>query len=115
MPVPEARAADVRAAELLERLPASLGAAAVHRNGTTVVAVDPVEVVAADGAAALAALDSFAPGFWVGFLSFELGHAVEHVDALGASREEPHVPDLLFARFAARALVDPHGNRRDRG
>ena len=58
---------------------------------------------------ALAALDDLAPGFWVGWCSFELGHAAERVVARGASRETPSVPDVVFARFDALAVVDEGG------
>jgi para-aminobenzoate synthetase component 1 len=91
----------------------------VVRVGTgTVVAADPVEVVAADGNDALAALDTLTPGWWAGFLSFDLGRAVEHVDARLVA--EDAVPDLLLARYDARLVIDddarlegsPSGRRR---
>jgi para-aminobenzoate synthetase component 1 len=84
----------------------------------TVVAADPVEVVAADGLDALAALDTLTPGWWAGFLSFDLGRAVEHVDARLTA--DTAVPDLLLARYDARLIIDtdtrfegtPSGRRR---
>ena len=63
----------------------------------------------AGGADAFAALDALAPGFWVGWCSFELGHAVERVVARGASTEPASVPDAVFARFDALAVVDARG------
>ena len=84
----------------------------------TVVAADPVEVVAADGFDALAALDTLTPGWWAGFLSFDLGRAVERVDARLTA--DAAVPDLLLARYDARLMIDgdtrfegsPSGRRR---
>jgi len=82
----------------------------VLRTGTgTVVAADPVEVVAADGNDAFAALDTLAPGWWAGFLSFDLGRAVEHVDARLVGDDA--VPDLLLARYDARLVVDENHAR----
>ncbi len=63
---------------------------------------------------AFAALDALAPGFWVGWCSFELGHAAERVVARGASTEPATVPDLVFARFDALAVIDPRGGIRVR-
>ena len=47
----------------------------VRRGRTTVVGVEPDDVVVASGLEAFAALDRLAPGFWVGWCAFELGHA----------------------------------------
>ena len=77
----------------------------------TVVAADPVEVVAADGFDALAALDTLTPGWWAGYLSFDLGRAVERVDARLTA--DAAVPDLLLARYDARLIID--GNTRFEG
>jgi para-aminobenzoate synthetase component 1 len=54
-------------------------------------------------------LDGLGPGTWVGWCSFELGHAIEPVGAVGASREAPAVPDVVLARFAAHAVVAADG------
>jgi para-aminobenzoate synthetase component 1 len=75
----------------------------------TVVAADPVEIVCADGADALAALDTLTPGWWAGFLSFDLGRAVEHVDA--RLRADDAIPGLLLARYDARLVTDDDGMR----
>ena len=75
----------------------------------TIVAADPVEVVAADGNDALAALDTLTPGWWAGFLSFDLGRAVEHVDARLIADDA--VPDLLLARYDARLVIDDNTGR----
>jgi len=79
---------------------------AVVRDGArTVVAVGPAEVVAMSGPEALARLDRLTPGWWAGFLAYELGRCVERVvprvvDDLG-------LPDVLLARFDARLVLDP--------
>ena len=71
-----------------------------------VVATEPVEVVQVSGPTAWAALDDLAPGFWCGFATFELGHAVERVEAGRAGNDgAPRLPDLAFARFASVELV----------
>jgi len=81
-----------------------------------VVATDPVEVVEVSGPAAWAALDDLAPGFWAGFATFELGHAVERVEGGRAAFDgSPRLPDLAFVRFArAEPVVDsPYPARAD--
>jgi para-aminobenzoate synthetase component 1 len=100
---------DAVAATLLARLPPDVGAVACRRGHHTVVGVAPEDVVAADGVAALSALDALAPGFWVGWCAFELGHAVERVAPDSATREAPAVPDVCFARFRSAARIAPDG------
>ena len=78
-----------------------------------IAAADPVEVVAATGPEAFARLATLTPGWWAGFLSYDLGRAVERVgtrivDDLG-------LPDLLLARYEARAVTDPRGSRIEAG
>ncbi|MEX2100862.1 MAG: anthranilate synthase component I family protein [Acidimicrobiia bacterium] len=105
------------AASLLRQLPPDLGAIAMRHRDHTVVAAEPEEVFVAPGAEGLAGLDRLTPGFWAGFLAFELGHAVERVTSPltaghamgGASREAAAVPDVVFARFDARALISSDG------
>jgi para-aminobenzoate synthetase component 1 len=73
-----------------------------------VVATDPVEVVEASGSAAWGALDDLAPGFWAGFATYELGHAVERVEPGRATFDgSPRLPDLALVRFARVDPVDP--------
>jgi para-aminobenzoate synthetase component 1 len=85
---------------------------AVVRDGdATILALDPLEVVRADGATALAALDSLTPGWWAGFLAYDLGRAIEPVRA---RRPDAHpapagLPDVALVRFAARAELVPEG------
>jgi para-aminobenzoate synthetase component 1 len=109
------RHADLVASGLVSSLPPGAGATAVRRGRSTVVGVAPAEVLVASGPDAFAALDALDPGFWVGWCSFELGHAAERVLARGASSEPATVPDLVFARFDALAVIDPRGGIRVRG
>ena len=87
----------------------------VVRSGrTTVVAAEPVEVVAAWGDDALDALDRLTPGWWAGVLSYDLGRSIERVvprhgeeQLLGdrVVEEDRGVPDVLLARYDARLVV----------
>jgi len=103
------RLSDTVASGLVARLPAGSTAAAVRRGDATVVGVAPAEVVWANGSGALDRLDGLAPGFWVGWCSFELGHTLERVPPQVASLEPPSVPDLVFVRFDALAVVAADG------
>jgi para-aminobenzoate synthetase component 1 len=107
--------ADVVASGLVSSLPPGVAVAAVRHGRSSVVGVAPCDVVVASGGAAFDALDSLPPGFLVGWCSFELGHAAERVVPRGASLEAPCVPDVVFARFDALAVVDPRGRVRVRG
>jgi len=109
------RHADLVASGLVSSLPAGSTVASVRRGRSTVVGVAPAEIVSASGAAGFAALDELSPGFWVGWCAFELGHAAERVVPRGASTEAPSVPDVVFARFDALAVVDPRGGIAVRG
>ena len=82
---------------------------AIRSGDTTIVGVTPSEIFMGAGTEGLTALDTMGPGFWAGFLSFELGHALERVVPRGASRDVATVPDVLFARFDARAVIAPDG------
>jgi para-aminobenzoate synthetase component 1 len=103
------RLSDTVASGLVARLPAGSTAAAVRRGDATVVGVAPAEVVVANGPGALDRLDALAPGFWVGWCSFELGHTLERVPPRVASLEPASVPDLVFVRFDALAVVAADG------
>jgi para-aminobenzoate synthetase component I len=103
------RRSDTVASGLIARLPPDASVAAVRRGRSTLVGVDPAEVVVASGPEAFGALDELEPGFWVGWCSFELGHASERVVPRGGSLEAPSVPDAVFARFDALAVVDERG------
>ncbi len=56
-----------------------------------------------------ARLDGLGPGFWIGWCSFELGHSLERVPRRAASAEPATVPDVVFARFGAVAVVAADG------
>jgi hypothetical protein len=103
------RLSDTVASGLIARLPVESAAMAVRRGDTTVVGVAPTEVVVANGPGAIGRLDALGPGFWVGWCSFELGHTLERVPPRAASLEPALVPDLLFARFDALAVVAADG------
>ena len=82
----------------------------IQRVGSsTHVAADPVEVIAADGNDALGALDALTPGWWVGFLAYDLGRSIEHVDARHPCGRT--LPDLLLARYDARFVIEEHDTR----
>jgi para-aminobenzoate synthetase component 1 len=97
------------ASALLAHLPDDVAVAAWRRGDRVVVGLGAAETVAASGADALGALDRLAPGLWVGFLAYELGHAIERVATGVAGRAPREVPDLVLVRFDARAQVDRGG------
>ncbi|HMF03288.1 MAG TPA: anthranilate synthase component I family protein [Acidimicrobiia bacterium] len=102
------------AAALLAALPATVDAAVVRDGPRAVVAAAPDAVVVASGAEALDCVDRLPAGWWAGFLAYELGGAVERVapgrrTAGGSS--ELGAPDLVFARFPARLVLDPASGR----
>src|SRR3954464_16096498 len=109
------RLADTVAAALLARIPGDAGAAVFRRGQHTVVGADPDEVAVGNGPAALSLLDRLAPGLWVGWCAFELGHALERVVPRSASLDERSVPDAVFARFGAVASVAADGTIAVRG
>ncbi len=105
------KGAPLSAAAVLARLPAAVDAAVVRAGRHVVVAAEPDAVEVSSGARALELLDRLPPGWWAGFLTYELGAAVERV-ALGAhGADEPRLPDLVVARFPARLLLDPTTGR----
>jgi len=78
-------------------------------GASTLVAAEPAEVVVADGSDALAVLDDLEPGWWAGYLSYDLGRAVEAVRTRLPA--DPQLPDLVLARYDARLVVDAEGSR----
>ena len=104
------RLSDTVASALIARLPVGCTATAVRRGETTVVSAGAAEVVVADGPGAIDRLDALGPGFWVGWCTFELGHTLERVPPRAATLEPASVPDLLFVRFAAVAVVRADGS-----
>jgi para-aminobenzoate synthetase component 1 len=102
------------AAALLSALPATVDAAVVRDGPRFVVAAAPDAFRVASGADALAALDGLTPGWWAGFLTYELGGAIEQVSPRSHPNgrdDEPPLPDLVLARFPARLVLDPASGR----
>jgi para-aminobenzoate synthetase component 1 len=105
------RMGDVRAelvpdlGSLLARCPRGADLVVVRDGASTVLALEPDEVIRAAGHEALTALDELSGGWWAGFLAYDLGRAVERVPAL--IPPHPAVPDLLLARFDARLVLEP--------
>lgn len=84
-----------------------IGDIAVVRDGDSIVlATEPSRVIRLDGPEALDALDALDKGWWAGFLSYDLGRAVERVtpraDTHGSG---PVIPDLVLAKFEQRRVV----------
>jgi para-aminobenzoate synthetase component I len=98
---------------LLARLPQGADLAVVRDGPDTVIALEPAEVCRADGADALQALDRIDEGWWAGFCSYDLGRAIERVPERNGS--DITVPDVLFARFDARLVIEPSGAIRIEG
>lgn len=90
---------------MLAGLPAGIDAVVVRAGDRFVVAVEPDLVVSASGAAALDQLDRLPPGWWAGYLAYDLGRAVERVD--DRPGDAASLPDLVLARFGARLVIDP--------
>ncbi|HVL81993.1 MAG TPA: chorismate-binding protein [Actinomycetota bacterium] len=89
-------------------LPREVGAVLLSSGRSTILAAAPEEVVEASGPDALKALVGLAPGWWAGFLSYDLGRATEPFPTLNPP--DPILPDLLLARFGARLEMRPgHG------
>ncbi len=99
------------AADVLSALPPSVDAAVVRDGRRVVVAAEPDEVRVASGPAALDVLDRLGPGWWAGFLAYELGRSVERVSRRERRDGGPPLPDLLLARFPARLVLDPASGR----
>ncbi|HEU5447484.1 MAG TPA: hypothetical protein VFW57_00570, partial [Acidimicrobiia bacterium] len=85
---------------VLAALPRDADLAVVRRDGRQwVVGVAPDARIEASGAEALGRLDRLDGGWWAGWLSYDLGRAVERVE-----RRRPDdlgLPDLALARFDA--------------
>ena len=91
---------------MLAALPATVDVAVVRDGPRFVVAAEPDDVRVASGTDALAVLDSLPPGWWAGFLTYELGGAVERVAPCERAGDAPPLPDLVLARFPARLVLD---------
>lgn len=77
---------------------AARGCAVVRVGGSWIAGTRPARVVAARGADVFAALDEIeGGGFWVGYLAYDAGRAIEHI--VPRTDDDLGVPDLAFARF----------------
>ncbi|MGH9023290.1 MAG: anthranilate synthase component I family protein [Acidimicrobiia bacterium] len=94
---------------LLGMLPRDADLAVVRDGDRWLVGVHPDDLVLSRGSAAFSALDQLQQGWWAGFLSYDLGRAVEHVVA--RSTDDLNLPDLALARFDARLELDESGIR----
>jgi para-aminobenzoate synthetase component 1 len=88
----------------LAALPRECTSVAVRRGRSWVIGADPDEVVVARGAPAFGALNSLSPGWWAGFLSYDLGREVEATPNLAL--DDRGIPDLVLARFDSRLVLD---------
>ncbi|MCZ7530407.1 MAG: anthranilate synthase component I family protein [Acidimicrobiia bacterium] len=103
-------------------LPRDCGRVVVRDGRRTVVGVQPDALVVADGPAALERLGTLEPGWWAGYISYDIGRAVEHVTPRpgavpgsavpgsagpGSAGPGSAVPDLVLGRFDARLVIDP--------
>ncbi len=84
-------------------LPPDEGLVAVRDGDRTIIGVRPDAVLRSSGPEALAALDEI-EGWWAGFLSYDLGRAVERVDP--RAEDDLRLPDVLLGRFDARLVLD---------
>jgi para-aminobenzoate synthetase component I len=104
---------DATAARVAVSLPHDVPFAIVRDGRRTVMACAPAELVVASGRAALEQLDDLAAGWWAGFVAYELGHAIERVVPRPSPSPPPSppLPDLVLARFDARAVIGPEPDR----
>jgi para-aminobenzoate synthetase component I len=89
---------------ILAALPRDEPAAVGLDGSRAVVACGAEEIVTVDGANAFDRLDRLGPGWWAGFLSYELGRSVERVEPRRAPSSP--FPDMYFIRFGAYAEID---------
>jgi para-aminobenzoate synthetase component I len=100
--------APLTAAAVLARIPATVDAAVVRDGREVCIAAEPDAVEVASGRRAFDVLDRLTPGWWAGFLTYELGAAVERIAPSLHARDGDALllPDLVLARFPARLVVD---------
>jgi para-aminobenzoate synthetase component I len=107
--------APLSAAAVLARVPTTVDATIVRAGTDLVIAAEPDAVVLGSGPEALDVLDRLPPGWWAGFMTYELGHAVERVTPRpgGDGRNDPSWPDVVLARFPVRLVLDARSGRCD--
>jgi para-aminobenzoate synthetase component 1 len=91
---------------VLHALPTDSDMAVMRDGSRWVVGIDPDDVVTARGAVCFSVLDRLRPGWWAGFLSYDLGRAVERFSC--RVPDDLGLPDLALARFDARLVLDGH-------
>jgi para-aminobenzoate synthetase component I len=93
---------------ILAALPRELPAAVGLDGSRAVVACGADEIVTIDGAGAFDRLDRLGPGWWAGFVAYELGASVERVRRArpATSERAGSFPAVCFIRFAAYAEID---------
>ena len=84
-------------------------AGGTRRQSEWVIGVAPDARIEASGDEALSWLDGLASGWWAGWLTYDLGRAVERVERRIPS--DLGLPDLSLARFDTRLVVGPEGLR----
>ena len=79
---------------------------AVVRDGEQwIIGRDPVRMITARGPDVFAALEEIdVEGFWVGFVAYDAGRAIEHVETRIA--DDTGLPDVAFMRFDDVRVVD---------
>lgn len=92
-------------AVVLRALPLDSEAVLVRDGDRTIVAIHPVETIETHGEAAFERLNHLDRGWWAGFLSYDLGRAVERV--IPTTPHDHSIPDLHLARFDTRLVIDP--------
>jgi para-aminobenzoate synthetase component I len=90
---------------ILAALPAGLAAAVGSDGPRSVVACGAAEMARGEGPDAFPVLDRLGPGWWAGFVTYDLGRSVERVRARGTA-SRPFLPDVGFLRFGAHAVLD---------
>jgi para-aminobenzoate synthetase component 1 len=90
---------------ILAALPAGLPAAVGLDGDRAVVACGAEEIVRCGGPKAFPTLDRLGPGWWAGFVTYDLGRSIERVRPRTVP-SEPFLPDVCFLRFGARAELD---------
>lgn len=90
---------------ILAALPRELPAAIGLDGSRAVVACGAEEIVALDGPEALERLDRLGPGWWAGFLAYDLGRSIERVRPRPGARP-PDGPNAVFVRFGATAELE---------
>lgn len=92
---------------VLAAIPTTVPVALLRDGPRTIIAVAPAEILALPAGTGFATLDRLS-GWWAGFIAYDAGRAVERVEPRAPAGE---VPDILLARFDARATIDGHDVR----